>query len=133
MRRLKAKCAERQFGSRQTQKWLDFFPAVMINDMKSMGCGIDWRRSFVTTDANPFYDSFVQWQFRRLHQQGCIVKDKRYAVYSPKDGMPLHSTASPSMAEQILVTEWPSATMASCKSRACGVPIACHRLKASLC
>ena len=77
-----------RYGSRQTQKWLDFFPAVMINDMKSMGCGIDWRRSFVTTDANPFYDNFVQWQFRRLHRQGCIVKDKRYAVYSPKDGAP---------------------------------------------
>ncbi|KAK9861984.1 hypothetical protein WJX84_001799 [Apatococcus fuscideae] len=80
----------------KTQKWLDYFPAVMINDMKSMGCGIDWRRSFVTTDANPFYDNFVQWQFRRLHRQGCIVKDKRYAVYSPKDGQPCadHDRAS---------------------------------------
>ena len=27
---------------------------------------VDWRRSFITTDANPFYDSFVRWQFLTL-------------------------------------------------------------------
>lgn len=42
--------------------------------------------SFITTDVNPYYDSFVRWQFEVLHKQGKIVKDKRYAVYSPLDG-----------------------------------------------
>lgn len=37
--------------------------------MKAMGCGIDWRRSFITTDVNPFYSSFIEWQFRTLHKQ----------------------------------------------------------------
>jgi UDPglucose 6-dehydrogenase len=46
-----------------------------------MGCGVDWRRSFVTTDANPFYDAFVAWQMRTLKAQGKIVKDKRLAVW----------------------------------------------------
>ena len=53
-----------------------------------MGCGIDWRRSFITTDRNPYYDSFVRWQFNTLKAKGKIVKDKRFAVYSPKDGQP---------------------------------------------
>ena len=34
-----------------------------------MGCGVDWRRSFITTDVNPFYDGFIQWQFRTLRKQ----------------------------------------------------------------
>ena len=53
-----------------------------------MGCGIDWRRSFITTDRNPYYDRFIQWQFRRLHKDGRVIKDKRYAIYSPLDGQP---------------------------------------------
>lgn len=68
--------------------WLRFFPPLAVRDLKSMGCGIDWRRSFITTDVNPYYDSFVRWQFEVLHKQGKIVKDKRYAVYSPLDGQP---------------------------------------------
>ena len=34
-----------------------------------MGCGVDWRRSFITTDVNPYYDSFIQWQFGVLRRQ----------------------------------------------------------------
>ena len=34
-----------------------------------MGCGVDWRRSFVTTDVNPYYDSFIRWQFNILREQ----------------------------------------------------------------
>ena len=37
---------------------------------------------------NPFYDSFVQWQFHTLLKAGKVVKDKRYAVFSPLDGQP---------------------------------------------
>ena len=49
---------------------------------------VDWRRSFITTDANPFYDSFVRWQFLRLKQLGKIEFGKRYTIYSPRDGQP---------------------------------------------
>ncbi len=34
-----------------------------------MGCGVDWRRSFITTDVNPYYDSFIRWQFEVLRRQ----------------------------------------------------------------
>lgn len=123
--------------------WLRYFPPLAARDLRSMGCGIDWRRrsgvlgascwgcvpcavccvlgwaaivlhgrclprltttpsnpfslslhhsllalnrSFITTDVNPYYDSFVRWQMAVLHRQGKVVKDKRYAVYSPLDG-----------------------------------------------
>ncbi|KAH9830233.1 leucyl-tRNA synthetase like protein [Teratosphaeria destructans] len=42
--------------------------------------------SFVTTDANPYYDAFVRWQMNRLKELGKIRFGKRYTVYSPKDG-----------------------------------------------
>lgn len=52
--------------------------------------------SFITTDVNPFYDSFVRWQFHTLLKSGKVVKDKRYAVFSPLDGQPCadHDRAS---------------------------------------
>ncbi len=28
-------------------------------DLADAGLKIDWRRSFITTDVNPFYDSFI--------------------------------------------------------------------------
>ncbi|CAG9463515.1 unnamed protein product [Pedinophyceae sp. YPF-701] len=68
--------------------WLEFFPPLAKRDMSLMGCGIDWRRSFITTDVQPYYDSFVRWQFNTLRKQGRVVKDKRLAVYSPLDGQP---------------------------------------------
>ena len=41
-------------------RWLDYFPPYGVSDLKKFGASIDWRRSFVTTDKNPYYDSFVQ-------------------------------------------------------------------------
>jgi leucyl-tRNA synthetase len=53
-----------------------------------MGAKIDWRRSFITTDVNPFYDKFIQWQFNKLNKRGKIKFGKRETIYSPKDGQP---------------------------------------------
>lgn len=39
---------------------------------------VDWRRSFITTDVNPFYDSFVRWQFVTLKERKKIKFGKRY-------------------------------------------------------
>lgn len=76
--------------------WLTFFPPLAVEDLKAFGLGCDWRRSFITTDMNPYYDSFVRWQMRKLKSIGKIVKDLRYAVYSPLDGQPCadHDRAS---------------------------------------
>lgn len=76
--------------------WLTFFPPLAVEDLKSFGLGCDWRRTFITTDMNPYFDAFVRWQFRKLKAAGKIVKDLRYAIYSPLDGQPCadHDRAS---------------------------------------
>ena len=68
--------------------WLEYFPPLTQQDLTRMGLHVDWRRSFITTDVNPFYDSFVRWQFVRLKEHGKIDFGKRYTIYSPKDGQP---------------------------------------------
>ena len=57
--------------------WLTYFPPLAMRDIAALGCGVDWRRSFITTDANPYYDAFVRWQFWTLKRKGLVVKDKR--------------------------------------------------------
>ncbi|GFS17470.1 leucine--tRNA ligase [Elysia marginata] len=68
--------------------WLKYFPPHWINDLRRMGVKVDWRRSFITTDANPYYDSFVQWMFIRLKERNKIKFGKRYTIFSPKDNQP---------------------------------------------
>ncbi|CAG8028116.1 unnamed protein product [Penicillium salamii] len=68
--------------------WLDHFPPLAIRDLDSMGARVDWRRQFVTTEANPYYDAFVRWQMNRLYELGKIQYGSRYTIYSPKDGQP---------------------------------------------
>lgn len=68
--------------------WLQHFPPLAIRDLDSLGARVDWRRQFVTTDANPYYDAFVRWQMNRLHELGKIMYGNRYTIYSPKDGQP---------------------------------------------
>ncbi|KAL1917157.1 uncharacterized protein VTP21DRAFT_4813 [Calcarisporiella thermophila] len=68
--------------------WLKFFPPMAISDMRAMGLRVDWRRSFITTDANPYYDSFVRWQMNKLHALKKIKFGERYTIYSPLDQQP---------------------------------------------
>jgi leucyl-tRNA synthetase len=57
-------------------------------DNRALGTRVDWRRSFMTTPANPYYDSFVRWQMNKLYALGKIKFGERYTIYSPKDGQP---------------------------------------------
>ncbi|CRL00851.1 CLUMA_CG014102, isoform A [Clunio marinus] len=71
-----------------SRHWLEYFPPLAIKDLKNYGAHIDFRRTFVTTDVNPFYDSFVRWQFELLKERGKIMYGKRHTIFSPKDGQP---------------------------------------------
>lgn len=68
--------------------WLHYFPPIIRDDLKKMGLKADWRRSLLTTDVNPFYDSFVRWQFLRLKERQRIKFGKRYTIFSPKTNQP---------------------------------------------
>lgn len=67
-------------------KWLEYFPPYGVTDLQAFGSCIDWRRSFITTSANPYYDAFVRWQFNHLREGGRIRFGKRPSVYSVLDG-----------------------------------------------
>lgn len=60
-----------------TDYWLDYFPPLAVTDLKNLGVHIDWRRTFLTTDVNPYFDSFVRWQFVHLKNRGKVMFGKR--------------------------------------------------------
>ncbi|CAN0396175.1 unnamed protein product, partial [Laminaria digitata] len=67
-------------------KWLQYFPPRGRDDLHKFGTAVDWRRSFVTTSVNPYYDSFVRWQFNTLKADDKVKFGKRANVYSVLDG-----------------------------------------------
>jgi leucyl-tRNA synthetase len=66
--------------------WLNYFPPIGVDHMKHFGAGVDWRRSFITTFVNPYYDAFIRWQFNVLNEKGKILFGKRNNVFSLVDG-----------------------------------------------
>lgn len=68
--------------------WLTYFPPLAKADLIDLGMHIDWRRSFITTSINPYYDSFINWQFQKLkvHEKTKIDFGERFTIFSPKDG-----------------------------------------------
>ncbi len=71
------------------QYWLDYFPKEWKKDFMEAGMSIDFRREFITTNANPSYDKFVQWQFRKLKELGYILQGKFPVVWCPRDNTPI--------------------------------------------
>lgn len=65
--------------------WVRFFPPKWREDVERLGLHVDWRREFITTDLNPHYDAFVQWQFRKLGEKGRVAKGKHAVIWCPKD------------------------------------------------
>jgi leucyl-tRNA synthetase len=69
--------------------WTEYFPVVTREFLNQLGVAVDWRRSFITTELNPYYDSFVRWQFTRLHEKGLVVKGKHPVIWCPLDNSPV--------------------------------------------
>ena len=70
------------------KKWLLHFPPIGKKDLIGFGSAIDWRRSFITTELNPYFDSFVRWQFQILKKKNKINFGKRPAIFSTIDKQP---------------------------------------------
>ena len=66
--------------------WLSYFPPIGVEHLKNFGVGVDWRRSFITTAVNPYYDAFIRWQFETLKAKNKILFGKRNNIYSLVDG-----------------------------------------------
>ncbi|XP_055388671.1 LOW QUALITY PROTEIN: leucine--tRNA ligase-like [Condylostylus longicornis] len=76
------------------EHWLTYFP--QSDDCQRFGLAVDWRRSFITTDRNPYYDSFIRWQFNTLKRRNRIKFGMRPTVFSRLDNQPCadHDRAS---------------------------------------
>lgn len=77
----------KKFGT--PKHWTDFFPKKAKEDYVNLGMSVDFRRSFITTDLNPYYDKFIQWQFRKLKEKGYVVKGKHPVVWDPQENTPV--------------------------------------------
>ncbi len=70
-------------------EWTRYFPKETRLDLDRLGLSVDWRRSFITTELNPYYDTFVRWQFGRLKEQGLVVQGEHPVVWCPKENSPV--------------------------------------------
>ena len=68
--------------------WLEFFPPLGKRDLQRFGIMTDWRRNFITTSKNPYYDQFVRWQYHHLKQNNKIKFGKRYTIFSESERQP---------------------------------------------
>lgn len=85
--------------------WTRYFPKISLEqDLPALGCAIDYRRSFITTNLNPYFDSFVKWQFNQLNAKGYLKFGKKMVIYSEKDGQPC-SDADRSVGEGVEIRE----------------------------
>ncbi len=69
--------------------WTEFFPKTAKRDLTDLGMSIDFRREFITTDLNPHYNKFIEWQFRKLKEGNYVVKGNHPVVWCPKDHTPV--------------------------------------------
>jgi len=53
--------------------------------MISFGSSVDWRRSFITTDENPYFNSFIEWHLTKLKDAGYVKFGKRPSIFSTQD------------------------------------------------
>ena len=67
--------------------WLEYFPPLAIKDLRRFGAAVDWRRTFITTDLNPYFDAFVQWHFKKLRAD-YLANGKRQTIFSPTTQQP---------------------------------------------
>lgn len=65
--------------------WIRTFPKLAIESLKKFHANVDWRRSFITTDINKYYDSFVKYQFNKLKSRNLLDFGKRYSIFCPID------------------------------------------------
>ncbi|NYT13770.1 MAG: leucine--tRNA ligase [Candidatus Methanofastidiosa archaeon] len=69
--------------------WVTYFPEESIKDLKLLGLCVDWRRSFITTSLNPYYDKFIRWQFNKLKEKNFVVKGEHPVTWCPKCNNPI--------------------------------------------
>jgi leucyl-tRNA synthetase len=65
----------------------EYFSNAIINDFTLLGFSIDWSRRF--TSAEPMYQDFVSWQFKKLNSKGYLTRGDYPLLYSIEDQNPV--------------------------------------------
>jgi|Deesub1362B_J571_1020462.scaffolds.fasta_scaffold00004_244 leucyl-tRNA synthetase len=65
-----------------------FFTKRGKEDIKRIGHSIDWRREFHTSHLHPLFTKFIEWQIRKLYDNGYITKGPYPVVWCPRDESP---------------------------------------------
>ena len=68
--------------------WLEYFIDEAKKDLRLLGIMADFERSFVTTQVNPYYDSFIKWQFSILEKKQVLKFGKKNIIFSPQMNQP---------------------------------------------
>ena len=51
--------------------------------LKLLGHSIDWRREFTTTELDPWFSKFIEWQYLKLRELGYVRKGTHPVVWCP--------------------------------------------------
>ena len=78
---------EEMLAFEDPKHWIKTFGKAVKKDLIDFGLSIDWRRSFITTQLNPRYSKFIQWQFRKLEKAGYLTQGSHPVVWCSKDQM----------------------------------------------
>jgi leucyl-tRNA synthetase len=62
------------------EKIVEFFIPKMIDEYKTLGLGVDWRRSFTSGDEE--HQALVEWQFRKYKEKNYLVQGKYPILFS---------------------------------------------------
>jgi len=65
----------------------NYYASVISNDLKELGCSIDWRRQFTTGEK--IYNKFVEWQYYHLDKLGYLKKGKHPVFFCPSCNNPV--------------------------------------------
>ncbi len=62
------------------QSIVDFFIPKMIEEFKTLGLSVDWRRSY--TSGSKEHQALVEWQFKKYKEQNYLVQGKYPILFS---------------------------------------------------
>jgi len=69
------------------EKIVNYFKVESELALRKIGCSIDWRRKFTTTDTP--YKRFITWQFKKLKDKGYVSKGSHPVRWCPNCDNPV--------------------------------------------
>ncbi len=72
----------RNFKKKGAEYVARFWTKKIIEDMKSVGYSIDWRRIFITA-IYPTFNRFIEWQYNTLKKRGFVTQGTHPVIWCP--------------------------------------------------